>query len=60
MFVANTGGYFFASDIINTSTGATGNAASVSAIPEPEIYAMLSVGLGLMGWIGRRRKLHAA
>ena len=26
-------------------------------VPEPEIYAMLGVGLGLMGWIGRSRKL---
>jgi len=25
------------------------------AIPEPEIYAMMGIGLGLMGWIGRRR-----
>lgn len=26
-------------------------------VPEPEIYAMLGLGLGLMGWVGRRRKL---
>jgi hypothetical protein len=25
-------------------------------VPEPEIYAMLGVGLGLMGWVGRRRR----
>ena len=31
-----------------------------AAVPEPEIYAMLGVGLGLMGWVGRRRKLQAA
>jgi hypothetical protein len=30
-----------------------------SAVPEPEIYAMMSIGLGLMGWIGRRRKMQA-
>lgn len=29
----------------------------VAAIPEPEIYAMLGVGLGLLGWVGRRKKL---
>jgi hypothetical protein len=29
-------------------------------IPEPEIYAMLGLGLGLMGWVGRRRKMQAA
>ena len=29
------------------------------AVPEPEIYAMLATGLGLMGWVGRRRKQSA-
>ena len=33
---------------------------SVNAIPEPEIYAMLAAGLGLMGLVARRRKLQAA
>jgi hypothetical protein len=28
-----------------------------SPVPEPEIYAMLGMGLGLMGWAARRRKL---
>ena len=28
----------------------------VAGIPEPEIYAMLGVGLGVMGWAARRRK----
>jgi len=30
------------------------------AVPEPEIYAMMGLGLGLMGWVGRRRKQQAA
>ena len=34
-----------------------GSASPTAPVPEPEIYAMLGVGLGLMGWIGRRRKL---
>lgn len=29
-------------------------------VPEPEIYAMMGLGLGLLGWIGRRRKSSAA
>ena len=33
---------------------------SVTPIPEPEIYAMMGIGLGLLGWVGRRRKLQAA
>jgi len=32
---------------------------TIPAVPEPEIYAMLSIGLGLMGWVGRRRKQQA-
>ena len=31
----------------------------IAAVPEPETYAMLLAGLGLMGFIGRRRKLGA-
>lgn len=31
-----------------------------AAIPEPETYAMLLAGLGLLGWHGRRRKLKLA
>ena len=38
------------------STGFSG----VAAIPEPEIYAMMASGLGLMGWVARRRKQKAA
>lgn len=28
----------------------------LAPVPEPEIYAMLGLGLGLMGWVSRRRK----
>lgn len=34
--------------------------ASVTAVPEPETYAMLLAGLGLMGTIARRRKSEKA
>lgn len=27
-----------------------------SPAPEPEVYGMLAAGLGLLGWVGRRRK----
>jgi hypothetical protein len=34
--------------------------AAVAAVPEPETYAMLLAGLGMMGAIARRRKNRAA
>ena len=42
----------------NGSAGYGGNIAvsPVTPIPEPEIYAMLAAGLGLMGFVARRRK----
>jgi len=39
---------------------AGGSESFVTVIPEPEIYAMMGVGLGLMGWVARRRKQQAA
>jgi len=33
----------------------TSSLSPVAPIPEPEIYAMMAAGLGLMGFIGRRR-----
>jgi hypothetical protein len=29
---------------------------TIAAVPEPETYAMLMVGLGMMGFIVRRRR----
>ena len=31
-------------------------AVVTTPVPEPEIYAMMLAGLGLMGWVGRRRR----
>ena len=44
----------------NTNAFETDNHAFISAVPEPEIYAMMGLGLGLLGWVGRRRRLQAA
>jgi len=59
-----TGASGFRIALESTITGSSGGPESFSAIaapiPEPEIYAMMGVGLGLMGWIGRRKKLQAA
>jgi hypothetical protein len=42
----------------NASGGFAGgvDGVSITAVPEPETYAMLLAGLGLLGFIGRRRK----
>jgi hypothetical protein len=58
--------YFYAADVIcNTGgcNGATGPIYSASlvptqttVVPEPETYAMLLAGLGLMGFVARRRQ----
>jgi hypothetical protein len=52
---ANSSGYWFATDIRNISTDATGN---VAAIPEPSEWAMLLAGLLLVGSIARWRAQH--
>jgi hypothetical protein len=38
----------------------SGEVVSASPVPEPETYAMLLAGLGLLGFAARRRKLKAA
>jgi len=29
---------------------------AIGAVPEPQTYVMMLAGLGLMGWVARRRK----
>jgi PEP-CTERM motif len=54
---SSAGSYWLAvSGIASGSAGAAyAGSISVTAVPEPETYAMLLAGLGLMGAIARRR-----
>ncbi len=36
--------------------GSDGVALSVTPVPEPETYALMLMGLGVVGWLSRRRK----
>ena len=47
-FTPSAGGYFTHADNL------------IATLPEPETYAMLLAGLGLLGFVARRRKLKAA
>lgn len=54
----SAGNYFY--EVTGTVTGSGGGSyllsSNISPIPEPETYAMLLVGLGLVGFSVRRRK----
>lgn len=55
---AEAGSYFWAvaGDAVGTQGGVYLYAAnSAAVVPEPETYAMMLAGLGLIGFIGRRR-----
>lgn len=47
-------------NITGVSLATTASAAPVAAVPEPEIYAMMGLGLGLLGWMNRRKKPHGS
>jgi hypothetical protein len=47
-------------DLTYAQIGYSRVSASVTAVPEPETYAMLLAGLGLLGFAARRRKQKAA
>ena len=48
-------------DIFSTTDAVRLSLMSVAnPIPEPEIYAMMMIGLGLLGWVTRKKKLQAA
>jgi hypothetical protein len=55
----STGGAFFAADVVQingAATGAIGSTTVMTPVPEPETYALMMAGLGVMGFVARRRK----
>jgi hypothetical protein len=49
-------------EVVGSVTGAKGGSYGgnidvvIAAVPEPETYAMLAAGLGLIGFMARRKK----
>ena len=59
----NPGGWLMAAEVqgipIPGSTGTTSGSigyTNVSAVPEPEVYAMMGIGILLMGFVVHRRR----
>jgi hypothetical protein len=54
------GSPIFGLKVQGITIGPEGSATYTPPIPEPEIYAMLAAGLGLMGFVARRKRQAAA
>lgn len=59
-FLANTAYLIENPNVLSDNTEFYLSGMTVTAVPEPETYALLGLGLGLLGWVGRRRKSQAA
>ncbi|MCM5682867.1 PEP-CTERM sorting domain-containing protein [Schlegelella sp. S2-27] len=46
--------------VLSAVYGATYVELNVAAVPEPETYLLMAIGLGLLGYVGRRRRPGAA
>lgn len=56
-FGLTNGSYFIKVDgkVLGNGGGTYGSDLTISAVPEPETYGMLLAGLGLMGFVARRK-----
>lgn len=61
--VVGTGGLdqlrFAATGTSDSYGGSLDAVTLTTAVPEPEVYAMMGLGLGLLGWVSRRKKMAA-
>lgn len=61
-FAASTGGYLFAADIYDKGTGLTYNVAAryaekiMTAVPEPQSWALMTLGFGAIGAVLRAQR----
>ena len=46
--------------VFNDVAWSTSVVSPVAAVPEPEIYAMMGVGLALLGWVKRKKNIQTA
>ncbi|WP_317205536.1 FxDxF family PEP-CTERM protein [Janthinobacterium sp.] len=53
--ITDVSGYLLNQDSLSQNEMTVGWVSSVSGVPEPETYAMLLAGLGLVGFTARRR-----
>jgi hypothetical protein len=56
-FLDTHGSWNFTGNPAGSSFTFSAGTGPVAPVPEPEIYAMMGMGLGLLGWVGRRKKL---
>lgn len=43
--------------MVSATSGSFGGAVMLQPVPEPETYGMMLAGLGVVGWMARRRKV---
>ena len=56
-FIANNLGFFFAADLLTSTTGEVGATSTViTAVPEPSTWAMLILGFAGIGFMAYRRR----